>query len=146
MRLSLILIMVLVVVFGMISCDRQRAVDEKKLSIAEELMPDNPDSAYKLLNDILFPENMDAGKRAGYARLYAESASASDKSFSSDTLLKSAADYYISVGDSVSAASSMKYEGRQNEKNWKRISLPLWKSCIRAVSGQKRLPPAHWTK
>lgn len=111
MRLSLILIMVLVVVFGMISCDRQRAVDEKKLSIAEELMPDNPDSAYKLLNDILFPENMDAGKRAGYARLYAESASASDKSFSSDTLLKSAADYYISVGDSVSAASSMKYEG-----------------------------------
>ncbi len=111
MRLSLILIMVLVVVFGMISCDRQRAVDEKKLSLAEELMPDNPDSAYKLLNDILFPENMDAGKRAGYARLYAESASASDKSFSSDTLLKSAADYYISVGDSVSAASSMKYEG-----------------------------------
>lgn len=56
MRLSLILIMVLVVVFGMISCDRQRAVDEKKLSLAEELMPDNPDSAYKLLNDILFPE------------------------------------------------------------------------------------------
>lgn len=33
MRLSLILIMVLVVAFGMISCDRQRAADEKKLSL-----------------------------------------------------------------------------------------------------------------
>lgn len=104
----------------MISCDGigHPIIDFWKV---ENLMPQHPDSALMLLEQIENKENLSRKDKAHYYLLLTEAEDKTRAKHASDSLITIATDYYENTDDSKRKAKAWYYRGRVNQD----LNLPL---------------------
>jgi len=93
------------------SCSRQKGVKDIIVQ-AENIVEQQPDSALRLLNTVLFPEDLDKSRFNKYNLLLLEAKDKSYKDITSDTLIFAIKDYYFHKKDYPNAALAAFYCGR----------------------------------
>lgn len=94
----------------LISCDKPVIMEE--LLRAENLMSVNPDSALILLESTPFPDNKDKENQAYYCLLLTEAQDKTYYTFTSDSIIRIALDYYETVNDKQRLPKVYYYMGR----------------------------------
>jgi len=93
------------------SCSQQP--DAKDMLVqAESMVEQQPDSALRLLQSILFPENLDDSRFNKYNLLLLEAKDKDYKDITSDTIIFAVKDYYLQKKDYPDAAMAAYYCGR----------------------------------
>ena len=87
----------------------------------ERLMPQHPDSALMLLEQIENKENLSRKDKAHYYLLLTEAEDKTRAKHASDSLITIATDYYENTDDSKRKAKAWYYRGRVNQD----LNLPL---------------------
>ena len=93
------------------SCSRQQG-EKDILSQAESIVEQQPDSALRMLQSVLFPENFDKSRLNKYYLLLLQAKDKDDKDISSDTVIFAVKDYYLQKEDYPNAAMAAYYCGR----------------------------------
>jgi len=104
-----LLIFVLSISFS--SCSIQQG-EKDILSQAERIVEQQPDSALRILQLVLFPENFDKSRFNKYNLLLLEAKDKCLKDISSDTIIFTVKDYYLQKKDYPNAAMAAYYCGR----------------------------------
>jgi len=109
------------------------------LNQADSLLEKEPDSALSLLKQCLFPENLSDSERASYARIWAASSEATDRTFTLDTMLLQSICYYSARNDTVNWIACLKLEAmRQNELGNYQQCIKLLKKVIGMTDASRR--------
>jgi tetratricopeptide (TPR) repeat protein len=89
-------------------------VEREKLfeKVENKLEEEQPDSAYLLLNTILYPEKLNKSQFNRYALLRIQARDKSDRDITSDTIIFSVRDYYVRKKDFLNATLAAFYCGR----------------------------------
>lgn len=95
------------------ACHKQE--DRYWLDQAEQYLPQQPDSAWRALKRIHFPENLSGKEKADYWLLNAMSRRNRNNSYNNDTLLKESIAYYTSVKDSSRSQEAFRLEAQRQE-------------------------------
>lgn len=95
------------------ACHKQE--DRYWLDQAEQYLPQQPDSAWRALKRIHFPENLSGKEKADYWLLHAMSRRNRNNSYNNDTLLKESIAYYTSVKDSSRSQEAFRLEAQRQE-------------------------------
>jgi len=93
------------------SCSRQPEANGR-LAQAESIVEQQPDSALRLLQSVLFPENLDKSRFNKYNLLLLEAKDKDYKDITSDTIIFAVKDYYLQKKDYSNAAMATYYCGR----------------------------------
>ena len=93
------------------SCSRHTDVKEI-IAQADNIVEQQPDSALKLLNTVLFPEDLDKATRNKYYLLLLQARDKSDQDITSDTVIFDVKKYFIQQKDYPNAALAAYYCGR----------------------------------
>jgi tetratricopeptide (TPR) repeat protein len=93
-------------------CSRQKKQDESALNKAESIIEQHPDSALRLLNTVLFPEDLNKTLFNKYNLLLLQARDKNDKDITGDTIIFSVKDYYVRKKDFANAALAAFYCGR----------------------------------
>lgn len=102
--------LVFLFVFTFFSCDKQRTI--KELTQADTLMQTSPDSALLLLESIPTPEKMKKKDYALYCLLLTEARDKNYYQFTSDSVIRVAAEYYEATDDKRKLLKTYYYMGR----------------------------------
>ncbi|MDR3340538.1 MAG: tetratricopeptide repeat protein [Candidatus Symbiothrix sp.] len=94
------------------ACSRQTGGVEKLLDEVENIVEQQPDSAYKMLNTILFPEDLNRNLFNKYSLLMIQAKDKCDKDITSDTLIFSTKVYYLKKEDYPNVVLAAFYCGR----------------------------------
>ena len=107
-----------VLLFICCCCSRQKAVDDI-IAQAENIVEQQPDSALRLLNSVLFPEDLNKNLFNKYNLLLLQTKDKNIKDITSDTLIFKVKDYYVRKKDYPNAALAAFYCGRlwQEQEN-----------------------------
>lgn len=95
------------------ACHKQE--DRYWLDQAEQYLPQQPDSAWRALKRIHFPENLSGKEKADHWLLNAMSRRNRNNSYNNDTLLKESIAYYTSVKDSSRSQEAFRLEAQRQE-------------------------------
>ena len=111
---------ILFLLFVIFSCSKQKEIKEKIFQ-AENLIQQQPDSAFQLLNTVLFPEDLNKTLFNKYTLLMLQAKDKTEKDITSDTLIFAVKDYYVQKKDYPNAAVAAFYCGRvrHEQKNEK---------------------------
>jgi len=93
------------------SCSRQKGINDILIQ-AENIVEQQPDSALRLLNTVLFPEDLSKSLFNKYNLLMIQAKDKSYKDITSDTIVFTVKDYYVQKNDYPDAALAAFYCGR----------------------------------
>jgi len=93
------------------SCSKQKGVRDILVN-AENIVEQQPDSALRLLNTVLFPEDLNKSLFNKYNLLLLEAKDKNYKAITSDTVIFAVKDYYVRKKDYPNAALAAFYCGR----------------------------------
>jgi len=93
------------------SCSKQKGVRDVLVN-AENIVEQQPDSALRLLNTVLFPEDLNKSLFNKYSLLLLEAKDKNYKDITSDTVIFAVKDYYVRKKDYPNAAMAAFYCGR----------------------------------
>ena len=96
------------------SCGKHPVPDE--LTEAEKLMQSHPDSALQILESVSNPEAMPKAHYAEYCLLLTEARDKNYYTFTSDSVIRVAAEYYESTNDSRKLPKAYYYMGRVHQE------------------------------
>ena len=113
MKKNIVFLLILIPIIW-ISCDGMghQTIDFRKI---ENLMPQHPDSALMLLEQIENKENLSRKDKAHYYLLLTEAEDKSYVTHTTDSLISIAADYYEKTDDLGRKAKAWYYKGRINQ-------------------------------
>ncbi len=113
MKKNIVFLLILIPIIW-ISCDGMghQTVDFRKV---ENLMPQHPDSALMLLEQIENKENLSRKDKAHYSLLLTEAEDKTYVTHTTDSLISIAADYYEKTDDLGRKAKAWYYKGRINQ-------------------------------
>ena len=113
MKKNIVFLLILIPIIW-ISCDGMghQTIDFRKV---ENLMPQHPDSALMLLEQIENKENLSRKDKAHYYLLLTEAEDKTYVTHTTDTLISIAADYYEKTDDLGRKAKAWYYKGRINQ-------------------------------
>ena len=113
MKKNIVFLLILIPIIW-ISCDGMShpAIDFRKV---ENLMPQHPDSALMLLEQIENKENLSRKDKAHYSLLLTEAEDKTYVTHTTDSLISIAADYYEKTDDLGRKAKAWYYKGRINQ-------------------------------
>jgi len=94
------------------SCSWDSKNTDAILQSAENVVEQYPDSALRLLNTVLFPEDLNKNLFNKYNLLVLEAKDKNDKDITSDTVILAVRDYYVRKKDYPNAALAAFYCGR----------------------------------
>jgi tetratricopeptide (TPR) repeat protein len=94
------------------SCSLQTREAKEALNEAESIIEQQPDSAFRLLNTIFFPEELSEKQYNRYMLLMMQAKDKSYRNIKSDTLIFDVRDYYIVKKDFPKSAMATYYCGR----------------------------------
>ena len=103
------LIFILLFIFS--SCSRQKEVKDI-MTQAENIVEQQPDSALRLLNAVLLPEDLDKSRLNKYYLLLIQAKDKAIKDITFDTIIFAVKDYYLQKQDYPNAAMAAYYCGR----------------------------------
>ncbi|WP_251620558.1 tetratricopeptide repeat protein [Odoribacter lunatus] len=92
-------------------CHEKHRVEEY-LSDIERILPQNPDSAYLLLNKLNIGEMRTKKNRADYALLITEASFKTMRAVNSDSMIRIALNYYVHTDDFLKIAKINYYQGK----------------------------------
>lgn len=95
----------------LLSCS-QPGVGINELVLAKNLMQEYPDSALLVLESIRSPEKMDNANYAAYCLLLTEAQDKNYYAFTSDSVIRVAADYFEATGNKLKLPKTYYYMGR----------------------------------
>jgi len=104
-----------VVFVGSSACSTQKE-EKDRIDQAENIIEQQPDSALKTLNAILFPENLNKDRFNKYHLLLLQAKDKCDKDITSDTIIFAVKDYYLQKKDYLHAALAAFYCGRVRDE------------------------------
>jgi hypothetical protein len=106
-------------------CSKQKNDVKGILDKAENIIEQQPDSALRLLNTVLFPEELSKSRFNEYNLLLIQAKDKSDRDITSDTVIFTIKDYYVQKKDYPNAALAAFYCGRvrHEQKTWKKQSM-----------------------
>ena len=140
MKKNIVFLLILIPIIW-ISCDGMghQTIDFRKI---ENLMPQHPDSALMLLEQIENKENLSRKDKAHYYLLLTET---QDKTFvkhETDSLIAIATDYYEETDDLERKAKAWFYKGRINQN----LNHPLkaQEYFLNALQNESRLKTMHY--
>jgi len=107
----LIHLLIPALLFTIYSCSRQKEVKDI-IARAENIVEQQPDSALRLLNTVLFPEDLNDNRFNKYYLLLIQAKDKSYKDITSDTVIFAVKDYYVQKKDYPNAAFAALYCGR----------------------------------
>ena len=93
------------------TCTQQQGANNILIQ-AENIVEQQPDSALRLLNTVLFPENWNKSRFNKYNLLLLQAKDKSYKDITSDTIIFAVKDYYLQKKDNPHAAMAAYYCGR----------------------------------
>ena len=108
---NLVILVLLLTFYSCSSCSKQKVVKDI-LSNVENIVEQQPDSALRLLNTVLFPEDLNKSLYNKYNLLLLRAKDKSYKDIISDTVIFAVRDYYIQKKDYPNAAMAAFYCGR----------------------------------
>ena len=113
MKKNIVFLLILIPIIW-ISCDGMghQTIDFRKI---ENLMPQHPDSALMLLEQIENKENLSRKDKAHYSLLLTEAEDKTYVTHTTDSLISIAADYYEKTDDLRRKAKAWYYKGRINQ-------------------------------
>ena len=113
MKKNIVFLLILILIIW-ISCDGMghQTIDFRKI---ENLMPQHPDSALMLLEQIENKENLSRKDKAHYYLLLTEAEDKTYVTHTTDSLISIAADYYEKTDDLGRKAKAWYYKGRINQ-------------------------------
>ncbi len=113
MKKNIVVLLILIPIIW-ISCDGMghQTIDFRKV---ENLMPQHPDSALMLLEQIENKENLSRKDKAHYSLLLTEAEDKTYVTHTTDSLISIAADYYEKTDDLGRKAKAWYYKGRINQ-------------------------------
>ena len=113
MKKNIVFLLILIPIIW-ISCDGMghQTIDFRKI---ENLMPQHPDSALMLLEQIENKENLSRKDKAHYYLLLTEAQDKTFVKYTTDSLISIAADYYEKTDDLGRKAKAWYYKGRINQ-------------------------------
>ena len=113
MKKNIVFLLILITIIW-ISCDGMghQTIDFRKV---ENLMPQHPDSALMLLEQIENKENLSRKDKAHYSLLLTEAEDKTYVTHTTDSLISIAADYYEKTDDLGRKAKAWYYKGRINQ-------------------------------
>ena len=113
MKKNIVFLLILIPIIW-ISCDGMghQTIDFRKI---ENLMPQHPDSALMLLEQIENKENLSRKDKAHYSLLLTEAEDKTYVTHTTDSLISIAADYYEKTDDLGRKAKAWYYKGRINQ-------------------------------
>ena len=113
MKKNIVFLLILIPIIW-ISCDGMghQTIDFRKV---ENLMPQHPDSALMLLEQIENKENLSRKDKAHYSMLLTEAEDKTYVTHTTDSLISIAADYYEKTDDLGRKAKAWYYKGRINQ-------------------------------
>ena len=113
MKKNIVFLLILIPIIW-ISCDGMghQTIDFRKV---ENLMPQHPDSALMLLEQIENKENLSRKDKAHYSLLLTEAEDKTYVTHTTDSLISIAADYYEKTDDLGRKAKAWYYKGRINQ-------------------------------
>ena len=113
MKKNIVFLLILIPIIW-ISCDGMghQTIDFRKI---ENLMPQHPDSALMLLEQIENKENLSRKDKAHYSLLLTEAEDKTYVTHTADSLISIAADYYEKTDDLGRKAKAWYYKGRINQ-------------------------------
>ena len=113
MKKNIVFLLILIPIIW-ISCDGMghQTIDFRKV---ENLMPQHPDSALMLLEQIENKENLSRNDKAHYSLLLTEAEDKTYVTHTTDSLISIAADYYEKTDDLGRKAKAWYYKGRINQ-------------------------------
>ena len=113
MKKNIVFLLILILIIW-ISCDGMghQTIDFRKV---ENLMPQHPDSALMLLEQIENKENLSRKDKAHYSLLLTEAEDKTYVTHTTDSLISIAADYYEKTDDLGRKAKAWYYKGRINQ-------------------------------
>ena len=113
MKKNIVFLLILILIIW-ISCDGMghQTIDFRKI---ENLMPQHPDSALMLLEQIENKENLSRKDKAHYSLLLTEAEDKTYVTHTTDSLISIAADYYEKTDDLGRKAKAWYYKGRINQ-------------------------------
>ena len=113
MKKNIVFLLILIPIIW-ISCDgmEHQTIDFRKV---ENLMPQHPDSALMLLEQIENKENLSRKDKAHYSLLLTEAEDKTYVTHTTDSLISIAADYYEKTDDLGRKAKAWYYKGRINQ-------------------------------
>ena len=116
MKKNIVFLLILIPIIW-ISCDGMghQTIDFRKV---ENLMPQHPDSALMLLEQIENKENLSRKDKAHYSLLLTEAEDKTYVTHTTDSLISIAADYYEKTDDLGRKAKAWYYKGRINQDLW----------------------------
>jgi tetratricopeptide (TPR) repeat protein len=107
-KIPVIKILFPVLLFAGVSCTDT----EKVLTNVESIVEQQPDSAFHLLNSILFPENLSERMYHKHTLLLLKAKDKSDRDITDDTLIFAAKNYFVRKKNFNDAATAAFYAGR----------------------------------
>lgn len=100
----------MVVILGIISsCSQDKGTS--RLAWGKYYLWSAPDSSYRILNAIPFPDKLSVEEQACYALLMTQAMYRCGHKISSDSLINIAVQYYSSQGNADDKASALLYKG-----------------------------------
>ena len=113
MKKNIVFLLILIPIIW-ISCDGMghQTIDFRKI---ENLMPQHPDSALMLLEQIENKENLSRKDKAHYYLLLTEAQDKTFVKYETDSLITIATDYYEETDDLERKAKAWFYKGRINQ-------------------------------
>lgn len=105
-------ILVLLLVISGFSCNQENEKAERKITQAENVLEQLPDSALSLLETIDFPEKSGEFCYANYLLLYTEAKDKAGKSIACDSLIRIPVEYFQKKHDNNKAALACFYYNR----------------------------------
>jgi len=101
----------LVLLLAFYACSDKKGINDI-LSRAENIVEQQPDSALRLLNAVLFPEDLSKNLFNRYHLLLIRAKDKNDRDITSDTIIFAVKDYYLGKKDIPNAAPAAFYCGR----------------------------------
>ena len=104
-------LLISVLLLTIYSCSRQKDGNDIIVQ-AESIVEQQPDSALRLLNTVLFPEKLNKSRYNKFNLIMLEAKDKSYKDITSDTVIFAVKDYYLKNKDYPNAALAAFYSGR----------------------------------
>jgi tetratricopeptide (TPR) repeat protein len=98
--------------FLALSCSQQTKTAKAILDEAENIVEQYPDSAFRLLNTVYFPEDLSKKQYNRYVLLMMQAKDKSYRDITADTVIFAAKAYYEKKNDAPNAAMAAYYCGR----------------------------------
>lgn len=119
MKLKIIFLLpVLLAVFlSFISCNNEKRKNVQILENVEKVINQHPDSALKLLNSIIYPEDLNKKQYNRYKLLEIQAKDKNYKDISKDTIIYKVRDYYAKRNDTKKLAIANFYCGQVSKEN-----------------------------